>query len=331
MKVNELNVFENKEFGVVRNLKENGKEYFYANDIAKALGYSNLPKAITTHCKNPIKKEIEVTRGNSTQRVEAKFITEGDIYRLIIKSKLPKAQEFETWVFDEVLPSIRKNGVYISENITTEQIKKAQEYLNITSIKKKLLKASEEDLEKEYKLIRSVQKNKKEFDDLALKQLKKRDLGVETNKLIFKLYDKQKRVSEGENKRLKARIERLEPKESEYSVIDYHPFSVNQQYDSKLNDVKIKRTKEYWTWLNEFPVEQLPDVSGIDFTKPVDIWLKFDHCKRYDVSNFSKSILDKACWTWGVNDRYVQLRSCVTNEYTSKEEGKIYICVKQGA
>lgn len=107
--MNELQIFNNEEFGSVRAVEINGEPWFVANDVAKALGYSNPSKATNDHCKKAI-----LRRGNDSlgREQEFKYIPEGDIYRLIIRSNLPAAERFETWVFDEVIPSIRKTGGY---------------------------------------------------------------------------------------------------------------------------------------------------------------------------------------------------------------------------
>ena len=118
--MNELQIFNNEEFGVIRTVTKDDKTYFVGNDVAKALGYSETAKAIRTHCKGVSEMDIPTNGGVQTM----KMITEGDIYRLVIKSKLPQAEKFESWVFDNVLPSIRKNGGYIEnqEQMTPEQI-----------------------------------------------------------------------------------------------------------------------------------------------------------------------------------------------------------------
>ncbi len=104
-------LFENEDFGQLRMIFIDGKQYFMANDVAKALGYSVPKDAITRHCKGAMFQRYLTDGGEQ----EVKVIPEGDVYRLIIRSKLPKAEEFEKWVFDEVLPSIRKTGGYIQE------------------------------------------------------------------------------------------------------------------------------------------------------------------------------------------------------------------------
>ena len=108
--MNELTIMTNELFGEVRFTEIDGKPYAVANDVAKALGYANPSKATNDHCRNSIK-----IWGNDSlgRRQEFKAIPEGDIYRLIIRSKLPGADKFERWVFDEVIPQIRKTGGYI--------------------------------------------------------------------------------------------------------------------------------------------------------------------------------------------------------------------------
>ena len=113
--MNELQIFENEEFGRVRTIEIDGKPYFVANDVARALGYTNPSKATNDHCKNAV-----MSRGNDSlgREQEFKFIPEGDVYRLIIRSNLPAAEKFESWVFDEVIPLIRKTGSYQLPNLS---------------------------------------------------------------------------------------------------------------------------------------------------------------------------------------------------------------------
>lgn len=105
--------FNNSEFGGIRTIQEDDKVLFCGSDIAKALGYARPADAISAHCKG-----VCVLPTPSAGGVQnTKFITEGDVYRLIAHSKLPSAERFERWVFEEVLPSIRKNGAYMTEDV----------------------------------------------------------------------------------------------------------------------------------------------------------------------------------------------------------------------
>lgn len=110
--MNELQVFNNKEFGNVRTIEENGKVLFCGSDVAKALGYARPNDAISAHCRATVKRSTPIS--GKIQAIN--FISEGDLYRLITHSKLPTAEKFESWIFDEVLPTIRKTGGYVSDD-----------------------------------------------------------------------------------------------------------------------------------------------------------------------------------------------------------------------
>lgn len=93
----------------IRTTSEDGTPLFCANDVASILGYARPSKAILDHCKGvPFWEPLETPGGIQ----QVRFITEPDLYRLITHSKLPEAEKFERWVFEEVLPSIRKHGMY---------------------------------------------------------------------------------------------------------------------------------------------------------------------------------------------------------------------------
>lgn len=109
--MNDVTIFRKDEFGTVRVLEEDGRTLFCGSDVAKTLGYSNAPDALNRHCRSIVKRDTATVQGNVASMA---FIPEGDVYRLITHSKLPEAEKFESWVFDEVIPSIRKTGGYIA-------------------------------------------------------------------------------------------------------------------------------------------------------------------------------------------------------------------------
>ena len=116
--------FENPEFGRMRIIREGNKFLFCAKDVAMALGYKDPTNAIKTHCRWVVKHHLPHPQSPNKQ-VEANFIPEGDVYRLITHSKLPNAEKFEHWVFDEILPSIGRNGFYSADpNVVYEQAMK---------------------------------------------------------------------------------------------------------------------------------------------------------------------------------------------------------------
>lgn len=107
----DIQIFTNEQFGSVRTIGEGDTVLFCGSDVASALGYAAPRNAIATHCKGALKRCIPTNGGDQ----EMSFIPEGDVYRLIIRSNLPEAVRFEKWLFEEVLPSIRKHGGYLTE------------------------------------------------------------------------------------------------------------------------------------------------------------------------------------------------------------------------
>lgn len=104
----------------VRTIEDNGNVLFCGKDVATALGYADTKNALKLHCRGVAKYHPIPDSLGRTQ--ETRFITEGDLYRLITSSKLPNAEQFEHWVFDEVLPAIRRQGGYISPAATEHQL-----------------------------------------------------------------------------------------------------------------------------------------------------------------------------------------------------------------
>jgi prophage antirepressor-like protein len=106
-----IQIFNNPKFGEVRVTEIDGKTYFVGSDVAKALGYERPNDAITQHCRYTVKHRISDNQGVPHEYL---VIPEGDLYRLAAKSQLPAAEDFESWIFDDVLPSIRKHGAYVT-------------------------------------------------------------------------------------------------------------------------------------------------------------------------------------------------------------------------
>lgn len=107
---NEISVFNNTQFGSVRVFNDNeGKVWFCGSDVATALGYSNPQKAVRDHVTDKHKTLNETFTVNGTS---VTLIDEAGLYRLVMRSQLPSAEDFQEWVTSEVLPSIRKHGMY---------------------------------------------------------------------------------------------------------------------------------------------------------------------------------------------------------------------------
>lgn len=121
--MNDLQIFASADFGSIRTIEQDGRVLFCGRDIAAALGYANTKDALAKHCKGvAICYPLQTPGGIQ----EFRFITEGDVYRLITHSRLPAAEQFERWVFDEVLPAIRRTGSYTMPQQHAQQIAELQ-------------------------------------------------------------------------------------------------------------------------------------------------------------------------------------------------------------
>lgn len=118
--MNDLQLFNNSEFGNIRAIEENGEPWFVGKDVATALGYSNPRDAIAKHVDNEDKGVANCDTLGGTQSLT--IINESGLYSLILSSKLPTAKKFKRWVTSEVIPAIRKTGSYALANTPSYQI-----------------------------------------------------------------------------------------------------------------------------------------------------------------------------------------------------------------
>lgn len=116
--MNDIQIFNNPDFGEVRTLEENGAVLFCGSDVAKALGYAKPQNAIAVHCKGALKRSTPTNGGIQ----ELTFIPEPDLYRLVFSSKLPTAEKFTDWVTAEVLPTIRRHGMYATPDTVEKML-----------------------------------------------------------------------------------------------------------------------------------------------------------------------------------------------------------------
>lgn len=110
--MDDIQIFKNEVFGEVRVAGTSEEPLFCAKDVATALGYSDTADAIQRHCKSG--KKVFCPHKNGMGGTNMVYIPEKDVYRLIMRSNLPNAEQFQDWVCDEVLPSIRKHGGYLT-------------------------------------------------------------------------------------------------------------------------------------------------------------------------------------------------------------------------
>ena len=114
--MNQLQIFENKEFGKIRMVEINNEPYFVGKDVASILGYAKPLNAIATHIDedDSLKQGLIDGKGRNQETI---LINESGLYSLILSSKLPTAKKFKRWVTSEVLPSIRKHGMYATDEL----------------------------------------------------------------------------------------------------------------------------------------------------------------------------------------------------------------------
>ncbi|MBR3632733.1 MAG: hypothetical protein IKN49_06740 [Elusimicrobiaceae bacterium] len=118
--MNDLQIFKNREFGEIRTIQEDEVIWFCGADVCKALGFANTADGLRKHCKMPgivkrytgVQTGIKADGSPAIQQIPMLYINEPNLYRLIVHSRLPSAEKFEKWVFEEVLPTIRKTGNY---------------------------------------------------------------------------------------------------------------------------------------------------------------------------------------------------------------------------
>ena len=121
--MNELQIFKNEEFGEVRTVTIDGDPWFVGKDVASALGYANASKAVSAHIneEDRILKTLEADSQNgNVVKTQTALINESGLYSLILSSKLSSAKRFKHWVTSEVLPSIRKHGVYAVDELLAD-------------------------------------------------------------------------------------------------------------------------------------------------------------------------------------------------------------------
>ena len=147
----EIQTYTNAAFGSVRVLYEDGKPLFCGADACKALGYSNQWDALKRHCRYLVKREVPNPQSVS-KKVTMNFLPEGDLYRLITHSKLPSAEKFERWVFDEVLPTLRQTGQYGADPAELERLRHSnavlRDWLDLLAARKRDLVELQQECEK---------------------------------------------------------------------------------------------------------------------------------------------------------------------------------------
>lgn len=115
--MNELQIFKNEEFGSVRTMVIGNEPYFVGKDVAEILGYSDPSSTVSKNVDDEDKTTLLLEQDGSNYRSQTTLINESGLYSLILSSKLPTAKKFKRWVTSEVLPAVRKHGVYAVDEV----------------------------------------------------------------------------------------------------------------------------------------------------------------------------------------------------------------------
>lgn len=173
VETSKVKVYEHPLFGKVRMFIQNGKTWFCGTDIATSLGYSNPRDAIVRHCKSHgvVNHDVIDSMGRTQQM---KFISEGNIYRLTAKSQMPRADEFENWIFDEIVPSVVNTGSYSVQPQTPQTYLEALKALVSSEEEKQRLAQEKKQLEQQNAKLQP----KADFADAAFATDDKVDIGM---------------------------------------------------------------------------------------------------------------------------------------------------------
>ena len=115
MQMKDIQIFSNEQFGQVRVITKDGEPWFVGKDVAEILGYANTRDALSKHVDLEDKSDVAIHDGSQNRTMT--IINESGLYSLILGSKLPSAKKFKKWVTSDVLPSIRKHGMYATDEL----------------------------------------------------------------------------------------------------------------------------------------------------------------------------------------------------------------------
>ena len=353
--------FSSKVFGKLRTITINEELYFVGKDVAKALGYKNSSEALSKHVDAEDKMQIPKQDLQEFKDVGTKgaiLINESGMYSLIFSSKLESAKQFKKWVTGEVLPEIRKTGLYISEDAQDEsidfnrkfnnrRIRKTfseadinsleelfNQYIELSSIERTAGRLTNKDRISACKIIENTLKAR--HVDLLFEGAKPSQLMAlqETMALVVAqrerlnnkmrggvISNKTRRIAE-----LEEELALMQDEENEWYLIEKHPFSNNYQYDF-MQGGRVKTTA-YRAWINNLHLDKyLPKTyPGLDINKPMEIHLMYGHMDKFDTINFEKSICDQISDYYGFNDRLIKRATQELHSYVdSYDEGYMYV------
>jgi prophage antirepressor-like protein len=201
--MNDIEIFKNEEFGEVRAIKINGEPFFVGKDVASILGYSNPLKAIRDHVDEEDKGVNETVTPGGTQ--ELIVINESGLYSLILSSKMPNAKKFKHWVTSDVLPTIRKHGAYMTNEVIERTLTDPDYLIQLATTLKEERQArqlAEQTIEKQKPLVDFANQVSDTTDLIDMKTmaklLKDKNINIGRNRLFEFLRNKKILMSDNQ-------------------------------------------------------------------------------------------------------------------------------------
>lgn len=346
-------------------------------DVAEALEYERAEN-VQRLCKpdqvfKVKNSDFAITAKTKLNNTGELFITNLALNRVFGKSEMPKAESFQDWLYDEVLPSIQEHGGYLRPDATKEQVKALTDYhptnlyetfLNATVntghlnnmitecmnfyksapyhkpvkqnalYKKKMFKAIRKALNK----LRLENGNQSNFGEvltldnvlLSLADREQKAISTSSNGKIKYRNNKIHKLELSQDE-LKGKIDYLTPELDDYYLIDYSPFSENYMYEHNEKINKWVKTKAFKNWIADFPYEDLPYDTGVDWNKPIKMYLAFVHKKGADVPNLHKGVIDLLFKHYGYDDYKIEdvdIRATRIGTVNNYKDGKIYFLLR---
>lgn len=372
--MNDIKIFEQCEVQIII---QNDEPLFELYSTAMALGYVTTARGKEYPHKVRIEKVISNAEITPVVHNEQQYLTESQLYDFMLEARTDKCKPFRKWLTDEVVPSIRKNGCYITENATKEDIDFESLYgvrriydtfFNSTDVtaeydrffelsKAKRLKNhhafNNQDRIKLSKKIVEALENKSRYAIASREPISKimayQELQTRVQADITALYNrynggiktsqrKQIKLLESEKESLIIELDNVKKEYEQLSAqqddtpfleIPYCGFSSNKMYEPKFG--RLKATKQYNYWRNNFPkylIRNKSFTNHVDFEKPICVEMYFLTNGRFDVDNFSKSLLDVIADALDINDKvFTKTICCECNEKVDNHyaDGKIYV------
>ncbi|UVI32075.1 hypothetical protein [Paenibacillus spongiae] len=344
-----VQVFKNELFEVAA--RENGVNVeLDAESVAIGLGWSREVNGKQYIRWDRVNKHL--ADFSYPQVGKGEYIPESYVYLLCMKAENDIAVAFQKFIAFDVLPQIRKNKVYIDPSATDGEIDAAVRFATPQKRRTAIMDATIDGKDSIFNVYEDIKEYIKRWtaDEkvTAYKHIERvlldkqdtygKDVAFihkveELLRQVAKELDKVKNWKNGAEKRvLSKKINELTPPDLEdYYLIDYAPFTSNYIYEYNERIGKWVKTKAFKKWIENFPYEDLPYDPGIDWNKPIKMYLAFVHKKGVDVQNLIKATIDLIFKHYGYDDSKIEdvdFRAIRMGTVNSHKDGKIYFMLR---